>query len=52
MSFLSKLCFAVTALAALILPAGAQDYPTHIVRIIVPFAAGGPADVYSRQLAQ
>jgi tripartite-type tricarboxylate transporter receptor subunit TctC len=52
MSFLSKLCIAVTALAGLILPAGAQDYPTHIVRIIVPFAAGGPADVYSRQLAQ
>jgi tripartite-type tricarboxylate transporter receptor subunit TctC len=32
--------------------AQAQDYPTRSVRIIVPFGAGGPADVYSRVLAQ
>jgi tripartite-type tricarboxylate transporter receptor subunit TctC len=29
-----------------------QDYPTRSVKIIVPFGAGGPADVFSRQLAQ
>ena len=30
--------------------AGAADYPDHAVRIIVPFGAGGPADVTARVL--
>src|SRR5262245_44067560 len=42
------------AAAALLLPcaAHAQNWPARPIRIIVPFAAGGSADVYARFLAQ
>ena len=40
------------AAALLVVPAAAQTYPTKPVRIVVPFAAGGPADVYARFMAQ
>jgi tripartite-type tricarboxylate transporter receptor subunit TctC len=32
--------------------ASAQEYPSRAVKMIVPFGAGGPADVFARQLAQ
>jgi tripartite-type tricarboxylate transporter receptor subunit TctC len=39
---------AVMVLAVGGIAAHAQDYPARPVKIIVPFAAGGPADVYAR----
>jgi tripartite-type tricarboxylate transporter receptor subunit TctC len=43
---------ALLALLSVLSPATADDYPSRPVKIIVPFGAGGPADVFSRQLAQ
>jgi len=37
---------------ALAVPVQAQEYPNRSVRIIVPFATGGSADVFGRFLAQ
>src|SRR5436189_5366860 len=48
---IDKLCagFVVVLIGA---TATAQDYPTRPVKRLVPFAAGGPADVYARFVAQ
>jgi tripartite-type tricarboxylate transporter receptor subunit TctC len=54
MSFklLRPLAIAATCIGFFAAPALAQTYPTKPVKIIVPFAAGGPADNYARFLAQ
>lgn len=40
------------ALAAVTFTASAQGYPSHPIKIIVPFGAGGVADITARVLAQ
>jgi tripartite-type tricarboxylate transporter receptor subunit TctC len=47
-------CLAAAAIAYLPLSANADDsssYPSRIIRIVVPFPAGGPTDTYARILA-
>lgn len=43
-------CAAVASLAAS--PLRADDYPSRPVKIIAPFGAGGPTDVYTRAIAE
>jgi tripartite-type tricarboxylate transporter receptor subunit TctC len=52
MSSIAKLCLALAALVSLLAPASAQSYPDRTVKIIVPFGAGGPADIYARFIGQ
>ena len=48
-SFVSALCLAAVAISTSAL---AQTYPSKPVKIIVPFAAGGPADNYARFISK
>ena len=48
------LCALVAGLS-LLLPAtsaGAADFPSRQIRLIVPFPAGGPSDIIARVLSQ
>ncbi len=43
---------ALTMLLALAIPAAAQDFPSHPMTMVIPFAAGGPTDLLGRVIAQ
>ena len=44
-SALTSLCRGAVSIAC------ADDYPSRPVKVIVPFGAGGPTDVYTRDIA-
>ncbi len=52
LSRLQQVILAACAAVGFSVPAQAQEYPSRPVRIIVPFAPGGSADVFGRFLAQ
>ena len=45
-------CLTLLFSTAVVLPAKAEDYPARTVKIVVPFPAGGTADVMPRILAE
>ena len=45
---LAAVCFAAFACAV---PTMAQQYPSRVVTVIVPYPAGGPSDQVARQIA-
>src|SRR5580700_9441846 len=49
---LACLAFAMCCVASLSWHAAAQDYPVRPIRVIIPFGAGGPTDVFTRALAE
>jgi len=49
---LASLVFITALLAVAVRPAAAADYPDRPVKIIAPFGAGGPTDVFTRIIAQ
>src|SRR6266852_6797152 len=52
MSFLRRAAIALMSWFAMAVPASAQNYPDHVVRIVNPFPPGGSVDVLARILAQ
>jgi tripartite-type tricarboxylate transporter receptor subunit TctC len=51
MNMRAPLCV-ILAAAAFAGPVGAQNYPTRPIRVVVPFAAGGMADITTRLLSE
>ncbi|HEY1310671.1 MAG TPA: tripartite tricarboxylate transporter substrate-binding protein, partial [Pseudolabrys sp.] len=49
---MKKLIIAAAAALAFVTAAGAEDYPSRPITMIVPFAAGGPTDVVARIMAE
>jgi len=43
---------ALAVILAFISPSKADDYPSRPIKVIVPFGAGGPTDVFTRALAE
>jgi len=55
LAFLRHIAALVAVVAAVLVTASstrADDYPSRPVKIIVPFGAGGPTDVYTRAVAE
>ena len=52
MKLLSVLALTSALLSGGIAPAGAQDYPTHPVQVLVGFPPGGSADIVGRYVMQ
>ena len=48
----SLACVAAAVLTLGLAPAAADDYPSRPIRVIVPFGAGGPTDVFTRVIAE
>jgi tripartite-type tricarboxylate transporter receptor subunit TctC len=47
-----RLGYALAAMLALAGTAGAQNWPTRPITMVIPFAAGGPTDVLGRVMAE
>jgi tripartite-type tricarboxylate transporter receptor subunit TctC len=52
MTILKRVAALACLTLAFITPSRADDYPSRPIKVIVPFGAGGPTDVFTRGLAE